>query len=104
MDHAKQIGWKVMLFVGKADLSPYQKMGPHIHAPLVAEFKVALGLRRCWPPEARSRLIGLRVRRKGRVGFCVRLCRGRRGPGGRPRRDGLPEKSRLGATNTVMSW
>ena len=62
---------------------------------LFAEPKVALGLRRCWPPEERGWFFRLRVRWQGRMGFCVQCCRGWGGSGCWARRDGILETVRI---------
>jgi hypothetical protein len=93
VDHARQIGWKVMSFPKqRCTFVSCQRCSSTL---LFAEPKVALGLRRCWPPEERRWFFRLRVRWQGRMGFCVQCCRGWGGSGRWARRDGILETVRV---------
>ena len=93
VDHARQIGWKVMSFPKqRCTFVSCQRCSSTL---LFAEPKVALGLRRCWPPEERGWFFRLRVRWQGRMGFCVQCCRGWGGSGCWARRDGILETVRI---------
>lgn len=103
VDHARQIGWKVMSFPKqRCTFDSCQRCSSTL---LFAELKVALGLCRCWPPKERGWFFRLRVRWQGRMGFCLQCSRSRGGSGCWAWCDGLLETVRVSwEASTAWKW